>query len=68
MPQAFLFLAICHGQQPSISTVMDQLRNVRTKINRPSDEMPSLVGLTVTVLTISAATKNSNPSCNAFPM
>jgi len=47
---------------------MDQLRNVRTRISKPSDTIPSLVRLTVTVFTMSAATRNSSPSCNAFPM
>src|SRR5271168_3183061 len=63
---AFSLLAICQGQQPSISTVMDQLRTVRNKINRPKLTIPSRVGVTVTVPMMSAATKNSSPNCNAF--
>ena len=46
---------------------MDQLKNVRTKINKPSDTMLSLVGLTVTVLMMSAATRTSSPRRMARP-
>src|SRR5258708_30604615 len=42
----FPAFATCHGQQPSISTVMDQFRNVRTRINKPSDTIPWLVPFT----------------------
>ena len=57
----------CHGQRPSISTSRLKLRNVRMMMMPARTAMLSRVGVTATVLMMSAATRNSRPSRIARP-
>src|SRR5204862_4795230 len=56
-----------HGQCPSISTISDQLRNVRTSTSTASISTFCIVRSSVTVSMMSAATSNSSPSSSALP-
>src|SRR5580700_4393869 len=63
---AVSLLGRAHGQCPSTSTDIDQLRRVRTTTSTPKTATLPSVGSRATVLTTSAATRSSSPSNRAL--